>query len=260
MPLLSPKRLSWTLAFLMLAPGLLRLSTDAYAQTYENLFTAASPSKAAAAVTARAEQFARDRDAIMLRQRTAEVDVRLLAREDAETITLNLFDGTAYRANRTKLLTRQADRFTWIGKAEGDAWSSVVMVVERGEVTAHISAHGKTYQVSAVGDGLHVVWEVDPAAFPENMCGALPAQAKTPEDKKASLKAFRGGQFGGAVPPSLGRLTTPVQSGLAKATRSLPIPSTWTSWWSTRPMRSPRRATSSRDPARHRPDQPDVRE
>ena len=210
MPLPSPKYRSWTLAFLILAPGLLCLSTHVHAQTSENLFTATSPSKAA---TARAEQLTRDRDAIMLRQRTAEVDVRLLTREEAETITLNLFNGTTYQATRTKLVTRQANRFTWTGKADGDAWSSVVMVVERGEVTAHISAHGKTYQVSAVGDGLHVVWEVDPAALPETMCGTLPAQAKTP-DEKASPKAFRGGPSGGVAPSSLSLLT---RSDLAKS-------------------------------------------
>jgi hypothetical protein len=61
---------------------------------------------------------------------------------------------------------RSNENFTWFGHVDGVEDSLVTLVVENGVVAGDIRVHEAYYQVRYAGEGTHVVYQVDPNAFP----------------------------------------------------------------------------------------------
>jgi hypothetical protein len=107
----------------------------------------------------------------ILRHRFVDVDLRPLAAAESGTATsaavvLNLFDDAAFRAVLDERENRSGDSFTWIGHIPGFANSQVTLVVDNGIMSGNIRLDRRFYQIRYAGEGTHVVYEVDPDAFP----------------------------------------------------------------------------------------------
>jgi hypothetical protein len=109
----------------------------------------------------------------ILRSRYVAVDFDALGGVGATTasapatLLLNLFPDATFTAERDRVEpTSSGHGMTWVGHLRGVAGSSVTLVAEDGVLAGTISGGGHAYNVSYVGDGVHVIHEVDPGAFP----------------------------------------------------------------------------------------------
>jgi peptidyl-Asp metalloendopeptidase len=83
-----------------------------------------------------------------------------------ETLHLELFDGDVLRAVRDELAAQGPDGFTWVGHAQGDETSSVVLSVVRGSLSASVRLASAQYRIRPQGAGLHRIEEVAPSSEP----------------------------------------------------------------------------------------------
>lgn len=90
------------------------------------------------------------------------------------TLVLNLFDDVTVTATRERWEQRPGNNFSWLGKVEGFADSQVTLVVENGVVAGTIRVRGAFYSVRATSSGSHVIYEIDPLAFPREASPVLP--------------------------------------------------------------------------------------
>lgn len=107
--------------------------------------------------------------------RYVEIDVAGLAeatRQARPEVTLELVPGEPVRSMAERIEYRGPGRFTWSGGIEGDLLGHVLLTVEGTVVVGRVVAGGRTYGIGYAGAGRHVVYEVDPAAFPEE-CGTV---------------------------------------------------------------------------------------
>ena len=111
----------------------------------------------------------------IFRHRFVNVDLRpLLPTQEAPksssatggVVVLNLFEDAVFRALLDHREDRSSDSFTWIGHVEGIENSQVTLVVENGVVSGNIRVDQGFYQVRYAGEGTHVVYQIDPDAFP----------------------------------------------------------------------------------------------
>jgi hypothetical protein len=111
----------------------------------------------------------------IFRHRFVNVDLRpLLPAEEASkssrvtggVVVLNLFDDAVFRAVLEHREQRSRDSFTWIGRVEGFENSQVTLAVENGVVSGNIRVDHGFYQIRYAGAGTHVVYQIDPNAFP----------------------------------------------------------------------------------------------
>lgn len=78
-------------------------------------------------------------------------------------IAFNLFDDVSVVATGEVGERRSDDAFTWIGRPQGSV-GDVLLVVRDGSFTGHFALVEGTFEIRPVGDGTHVVFEVDPSA------------------------------------------------------------------------------------------------
>jgi hypothetical protein len=83
-----------------------------------------------------------------------------------ERLEFYLFDGDQYIAVMDRKEVNQAGGFTWFGHLEGVENSQVMLVVEENVMVGKITIAKSTYSVRYYQDDIHVVMELDQAAFP----------------------------------------------------------------------------------------------
>ncbi len=133
----------------------------------QGLFTPVSPD----ALSVQSIQGETDRSVV----RSRFVRVNLDHLTELESITLNLFDDVTIQAIREKVEQRSEGRYTWFGAVPGKEFSSVILTVENGDLVGGVRIDGKLYTVRPLEQGLHVVRQVDPKAFPNEDDDRSPA-------------------------------------------------------------------------------------
>lgn len=84
----------------------------------------------------------------------------------SKTLTLNLFGDVTLNAVFDRIERRSQDSFTWFGHIQGVKTSQVTLVVEREVMVGNIRVTGAFYQVRYVGEGTHVIYQINAQAFP----------------------------------------------------------------------------------------------
>ncbi len=87
--------------------------------------------------------------------------------EGAELVVLNLFDSVSFTAVKDRLEVRSSNRYTWFGRIDGVKHGQVILTVENGGMAGNIILPRGIYQIRAVGNGIHAVYEIDQSSFPE---------------------------------------------------------------------------------------------
>ncbi len=103
----------------------------------------------------------------VLRSRLVEVDFDRLPGEGA--LVLNLFDDVILTALPERVTANPPHGFAWSGRIAGASLSQVTLVVRDGILAGNVAVTGAFYQVRPVGDGVHVVRQIDQSAFPDEM-------------------------------------------------------------------------------------------
>ena len=84
----------------------------------------------------------------------------------AETLTLNPFPGVVLTAVRDDLVpTSSGQGYVWLGHVLTQEPNRVALVVEDGVMAGNVRAGSAFYQVRYAGEGVHLVYEIDPRAF-----------------------------------------------------------------------------------------------
>jgi hypothetical protein len=101
----------------------------------------------------------------------ADHDSRRLARATALSgnISLDLFPGVTVNARRINIETPEEGGYVWSGSGENGGPASVTLVINDGEVLAHIDAGGKLYRIEPVKGRLHRVIEIDQSKIPNDL-------------------------------------------------------------------------------------------
>lgn len=126
-----------------------------------------------------------DRPAVAVRSRSVNVDFDMLGAAWAKrgnVLELNLFNDVSFKAVLKTAKKVSPKGVAYVGKLKGVGLSTVTMVVEDGLMAANVVFPGGAYQVRYAGDGVHVVSEVDQAAYPPE---AEPIPADLPNDSGA---------------------------------------------------------------------------
>lgn len=167
MPWVTPRTLRVAVTLLTLALSLVAIPASAAPPQAgpASLFLDAGP-QAAAPVT----------DPAILRQRVVRVDLAALdAAADAATrghghagvrLSLNLFPGTAPITELDEIRSETPASLSWIGHLVGRPGGAVTLVWGDGVLTGHLWRGDEAYRIRYAGNGLHVIEELDPAAFP----------------------------------------------------------------------------------------------
>jgi hypothetical protein len=83
-----------------------------------------------------------------------------------ERLEFYLFDGDPYIAVMDRKEVNQSGGFTWVGHLEGVEGSQVILVVEENVMVGKITMAKSNYKVRYYQDDMHIVMELDQAAFP----------------------------------------------------------------------------------------------
>ena len=157
---------------LLLAMGLLWIGTvTADGEVVNQLFSDVPASTNASIAAALSKQERQDQqDPTIVRSRYVIVNFEKLAAkhlsQGAETVVLNLFADLALTAVKKRTERRSPTQYTWFGHIQGAKYSQVILVVNHGSMAGNIRIDGKSYQVRAVGQGVHAIYEIDQPAFP----------------------------------------------------------------------------------------------
>jgi hypothetical protein len=112
----------------------------------------------------------------IIRYRFVNVNLRLLApakgrlRETpaaAAIVMLNLFEDAVFPAVPDRRESRSAGSFTWFGHIDGVESGQVTLVVDNGVISGNIRLDHSFYQIRYAGGGTHVIYQIDPNAFPD---------------------------------------------------------------------------------------------
>ena len=118
----------------------------------------------------------------IVRGRCVHVELDYIVGKDiphgAEAIKLNLFYDVSYTVVKERVEKRSASRYTWFGRVEDFKHSQVILVVENGSMAGNIKIEGNMYQIRKIGDGAHIICEIDQNAFPEEV---PPLAIETPD-------------------------------------------------------------------------------
>jgi len=82
------------------------------------------------------------------------------------TLQLNLFDDAIFRAvlDRREVLSETS--VVWLGHIEGFQDSQVTLAVDGNVMAGNVRIQQSLYQVRYLGEGTHVLYQIDPTAFP----------------------------------------------------------------------------------------------
>lgn len=112
----------------------------------------------------------RPADAAASRSRYVTIDVERIRNPDiasaqGRTLLLNLFPDATFEAVLDRV-DRIGSSRVWVGRIPSDESSSVTLSVENRTVSGRISLGEQLYIVRVVKDDVHVILQVNPAAFP----------------------------------------------------------------------------------------------
>lgn len=121
-------------------------------------------------------------DPAIVRGRCVRVKFDYLVGKDipygAEAIKLNLFYDVSHTVVKERVEKRSSGQYTWFGSIEDAEHSQVILVVENGSMAGNIRIEGNMYQIRKIGDGVHIICEIDQSAFPDE---APPIPVETPD-------------------------------------------------------------------------------
>ena len=118
-----------------------------------------------------------------IRYRFVSVNFQLLAAttdsnrqstQAGNTLQLNFFNDAIFTGvfDRREV---QSDRgFAWFGHIEGVENSQVTFVVRDGVTAGNISVQQTFYQIRYAGNGIHVIYQIDPKVFPPESRPVVP--------------------------------------------------------------------------------------
>jgi Metallo-peptidase family M12B Reprolysin-like/Putative binding domain, N-terminal/Viral BACON domain len=90
----------------------------------------------------------------------------------AEQMVVDLFDGQQIAIDLDRVETRASNNYTWYGRVRGHSKSYVILTVTNGDMAGTIdlgdlgNRAGGRYQVNSSGNGLHLLKQIEPTAFP----------------------------------------------------------------------------------------------
>jgi hypothetical protein len=157
---------------LLLAMGLLWIgNVAADGKVVNELFSDVPTLTDLSIAAALSEQEQQDRqDPTIVRSRYVIVNFEKLAGkhlpQGVKTIVLNLFADLSLTAAKKRTERRSPAEYTWFGQIQGAKYSQVILVVKDGSMAGNIRRDGKLYQVRAVGQGVHAIYEIPPEAPP----------------------------------------------------------------------------------------------
>jgi len=111
----------------------------------------------------------------VVRSRLVKIDREILAAAEdnsgrkiisGDVLLLNLFEGKSVTAHLYHGQVSSEDHIIWTGHVDGDETSQVTLVVQDDVVVGNIRVSGEFYQLRYVGNGVHVIHEIDEGMFP----------------------------------------------------------------------------------------------
>ena len=110
-------------------------------------------------------------DPTIVRTRFVDINFKLLGEIalPSNTVKLNLFDDVVFTAVFDRTETNSLSSYGWIGHLEGVEYGQVVLVVTNGLLAGSVSMPGAIYEVRPLGNGVHVIEDIDQSAFPPEM-------------------------------------------------------------------------------------------
>jgi hypothetical protein len=130
-----------------------------------------------------------DPDSRVIRQMAVEVDLAMARNPQARRLAFPLFDGsgTILELVRTNLRETRARDVVWSGRVSGQPASTVIFTASRDAMAANISTQptrtrrARHFEIRFLGDGRHVLREVDPSTLAAEQPPDLPdAEAAAP--------------------------------------------------------------------------------
>jgi hypothetical protein len=85
------------------------------------------------------------------------------------SITLNLFPDIIFEAHIDRIEGNPSGSLSWIGKIPGISESEVILVVNNESMMGNIVLPGYIYQIRDTGKDIHVINEVNPQYFPQEL-------------------------------------------------------------------------------------------
>ena len=101
------------------------------------------------------------------RQRRVEIDVARI-RQPRDELTLNLFPDTCVVARRERVTELRAGVLQWEGRVPGPSPGTVTLIVDGEVVVGTIRIGSELYEIRYLGEGVHVVNDVDASKFPRD--------------------------------------------------------------------------------------------
>jgi len=103
----------------------------------------------------------------VVRSRPVLVDLQLLKGKSNQRLTLPLFGTAKLTLVRDRQESLDRKGYVWYGKVAGETRSMAVFSVVGSTVVGHImTQRGKSYEIRSVGEGVHVLQEIDQSKFP----------------------------------------------------------------------------------------------
>ena len=169
----------WVTDLLPVVACLCVLAVDASAQV-GGLFTSIDSADASIRAAPEPPRVVTDR-VTTLRSRSVRIDMgglaaalanaapegaRRRARRPPPPLTLNLFDDAVFSVSVTGTAPTSSGGYSLAGRLDGVEFGSLVLVVNGDVVAGTVQAPPATYTIRSVGDGVHVIREVDLSTLP----------------------------------------------------------------------------------------------
>ena len=111
-------------------------------------------------------------------------------------VLLNLFADVSLRASSERIDWRPGGDYTWYGPIEGTEQGQAILVVQGGDAAGNITLPGASYQIRPLGDGVHLIREIDPSAFPDE---GPPERPPLPLERGSTSRDAQGAGDDGSV-------------------------------------------------------------
>ena len=101
------------------------------------------------------------------RQRRVEIDFARV-RPSPDRLTLNLFPDVCVIAQRERTTELGRGQVQWEGHVPGAPPGTVTLVIDGAVMVGTIRIGAEVYEIRYLGEGVHVVTDVDPSKFPRD--------------------------------------------------------------------------------------------
>lgn len=99
--------------------------------------------------------------------------------EPVARLQLNLFPDASYTAVLDRTESNLYGGYTWFGVLEGVPNSHVILVIHENQVTGTVALLSDIYEVTPLSDGVHSIYEINPAGFPPEAEPLAPPEPET---------------------------------------------------------------------------------